>query len=54
MSLEDDDVVAHYGRQHDQHLQLVVDSQEHRTGDEAQDAAVDKILTWRATQGSQS
>lgn len=42
--LEYDDVVGHHGSQHDHHLQLVIDPQEHRTGDEAQDAAVDEVL----------
>lgn len=42
--VEEDGVVAHQGRQHDQHLQLVIHPQENRTGDQSQDAAVDEIL----------
>ena len=44
MGLQYDDVVNHHGCQHDDHLQLVVDPQEHRAGDQAQDATVDEVL----------
>lgn len=44
MCLKDDDVVSYDSHQHDEHLQLVVDPQEHRAGDQAQDAAVDEVL----------
>lgn len=43
--LEYDDVVEHHGCTHDEHLQLIVDPQKHRAGDETQDTAVDEILT---------
>lgn len=45
MCLEYDYIVGHDSDHHDEHLQLVVDPQEHRAGDEAQDAAVDEVLT---------
>lgn len=45
MCLEDDDIVGHDSHHHDEHLQLVVDPQEHGAGDKAKDAAVDEVLT---------
>lgn len=44
MGLQYNDVVGHHSSQHDDHLQLIVNPQEHRTGDKAQDAAVDEVL----------
>lgn len=44
MSVEEDGVVAHQGYHHDQHLQLIIHTQEDRTGDQPEDAAVYKVL----------
>lgn len=44
MSVQKDDVVGHQRHHHDQHLQLVVDPQEDRAGNQSQDAAVDEVL----------
>lgn len=44
VSVEEDGVVTHQRRHHDQHLQLIIDAQENRTGDQPQDAAVYKVL----------
>lgn len=44
MRLKNNDVVNHQSCQHDHHLELIVYPQEHRAGDQPEDAAVDQIL----------
>lgn len=44
VGLQYNNIVGHHSSQHDHHLHLVIDPQEHRTGDEAQDTAVDEVL----------
>lgn len=54
MSVKEDGIVAHQCGHHDQHFQLIIHPQENRTGDQSQNAAVDKVLEERNTSGEQS
>lgn len=47
VGVEQEDVVGHQGHHHDQHFQLIIYPQENRTGDQAQNAAVDEVLGQR-------
>lgn len=53
MSVEEDGVVAHQGCHHEQHLELIIHTQEDGTGDQPQDAAVYKVLEQGNTSGKQ-
>lgn len=44
MCVKKNDIVGHDGNQHDCHFQLMVYSKENGTGNQAQNATVDKIL----------
>lgn len=44
MCVQKNDIIGHQSKQHDCHFQLMIYPEENRTGNQAQDAAIDEVL----------